>query len=243
MRKPKMILFDFGDTLLSAKYFDGIKGTQAVLDTCVKNPDSITAEHIQRLAEELNDDIGRYDPKTSHLCLFEIHNHQFTNYLYDYFKLERIVSPLQLETVFWDAASPVSLTDNITEFLDYLKEVNIRTGVISNISFSGHALASKINKFLPNNSFEFIIATSEYVFRKPHRRIFEIALKKAELLPHDVWYCGDNAICDVDGARNVGFTPIWYKGAFKDYNHIPQKECLTVYNWLELKTKIYNKIE
>ena len=31
MYKPKMILFDYGQTLISEAFFDGIKGTQAVL--------------------------------------------------------------------------------------------------------------------------------------------------------------------------------------------------------------------
>jgi len=57
-------------------------------------------------------------------------------------------------------------------------------------------LTNRINEFLPNNNFEFIIATSEYIFRKPHKRIYELALKKANLEAKDVWYCGDNAVCD-----------------------------------------------
>ena len=31
MKKPKMILFDYGQTLVNEQYFDGVKGTEAVL--------------------------------------------------------------------------------------------------------------------------------------------------------------------------------------------------------------------
>ncbi|MDD4474442.1 MAG: HAD family hydrolase [Eubacteriales bacterium] len=234
MRKPKMILFDYGQTLLDEEHFDGIKGTLAVLEKCVKNPNNITAEEIQSFANELNKDFGRYDPKNSHLCQFEIHNHSFQNYLYDYFKLERIVPPIVLETIFWNAASPAKPTINIIPFLDYLYSENIRTGVISNISFSGDALKNRINEFLPNNRFEFIIATSEYIFRKPQKRIFELALRKSNCYADEVWYCGDNAICDVDGAKSAGLTPVWYKGAHENYSNIPQKESIVIHDWLEL---------
>lgn len=234
MNKPKMILFDYGQTLSDEKNFDGVRGTKAVLNSCVENPENIRAEEIQAFADELNKDIGRFDSKTSHLCKLEIHNHQFQNYLYEYFNINPIVSKEQLEKVFWDAASPGTPTINILEFLKYLKNNNIRVGVISNISFSGEALSKRIKEFFPNNSFEFILATSEYIFRKPHKRIFELALRKANLRAEDVWYCGDNAVCDVDGAKSMGITPVWYKGALRKNNITPQTECITIEDWREL---------
>jgi len=234
MNKPKMILFDYGQTLVSQEQFDGIAGNKAVLEKCVINPNNISAEVIASLANEMNKEIGRYDPKTSHLCLTEVHNHSFQNYLYDYFGLTKTVSNLELETTFWDAASPGKPTIHIEEFLSYLKNKNIRSAVISNISFSGQALEKRISTLLPQNDFEFILATSEYVFRKPQKRIFELAARKAHLEPNEMWYCGDNGICDVDGAKAAGFFPVWYKGAYEGYNFTPRNECLIVSDWREL---------
>lgn len=78
------------------------------------------------------------------------------------------------------------------------------------------------------------MATSEYIFRKPHRRIFELALRKANLQPQEAWYCGDNAVCDVDGAKAVGMIPVWYKGAIRDTAFVPESDCITINNWIEL---------
>ena len=234
MNKPKMILFDFGQTLVSEQKFDGVAGTRAVLDKCVSNPSNISAEEIQALANEMNKDIGRYNPETSHLHLIEVHNHSFQNYLYDYFGLTKTVSHLELETTFWDAASPGKPTRHIGEFLLYLRDKHIRSAVVSNISFSGKALENRINSLLPQNDFEFVLATSEYVFRKPHKRIFELAARKADLEPHEIWYCGDNGICDVDGAKSAGLFPVWYKGAYEGRGFAPQNECLVVFDWREL---------
>lgn len=234
MRKPKMILFDYGQTLLNEYDFNGIKGTQAVLECCVSTPNHITAEEVQEFADKLNNDIGRYNPESQDLYCLEIHNHQFQKYLYESLGINTIVSPLKLETTFWNASTPGRFTENIVKLLDYLKDENIRTGVISNISFSGEALTNRINEFLPEHNFEFIIATSEYIFRKPHKRIYELALKKANLEAKDVWYCGDNAVCDIDGAKSAGMTPVWYKGAIGESTAIPKNECITINDWLDL---------
>ena len=37
MHKPKMILFDYGQTLIAEDSFDGVKGTEAVLKYATKN--------------------------------------------------------------------------------------------------------------------------------------------------------------------------------------------------------------
>jgi putative hydrolase of the HAD superfamily len=122
------------------------------------------------------------------------------------------------------------------DFLTFLKEQNIRTGVISNITYCGEVVEERINNLLPEHNFEFIIATSEYMFRKPNKRIFELALEKAGLQPEDVWYIGDNYLCDVVGARSAGIFPVWYIGATAD----PQGEddVLTISHWDELRKLI-----
>ncbi len=43
-----------------------------------------------------------------------------------------------------------------------------------------------------------------YMFRKPNRRIFDLALEKAGLNPEEVWYIGDDFECDVKGDLNAG---------------------------------------
>ena len=47
MKKPKMILFDYGQTLVNEQKFDGVKGTQAVLNYAIKNRYNKTAEEVQ----------------------------------------------------------------------------------------------------------------------------------------------------------------------------------------------------
>jgi len=44
MKTPKMILFDYGQTLIAEK-FDGLKGTEAVLRYATRNKYHLSPEH------------------------------------------------------------------------------------------------------------------------------------------------------------------------------------------------------
>lgn len=232
-----MILFDYGQTLIAEQKFDGIKGTEAVLQYAVKNKYHLSAEQIQARANEINREFGRFDPEKRHLFQIEIPNTMFTPYLYESQGIEIALSNSEIDTVFWNAAAPGAPTEGIQEFLEYLKQKGIRTGVISNISYAPSVVAERINRLLPENTFEFIITSSNFIFRKPHQRIFDLALEKADLKPEEVWYIGDQYECDIKGSLNAGLLPVWYIGAI-DLSYTEDKSILTVANWEELRLRM-----
>lgn len=236
MNIPKMILFDYGQTLIELDgTFRGVEGYKGLLKHAVKNPYQISAKELDRLAQDLNREIGRYQPGVQETNSIEVHSHLFHRYLFDYYGIEFDMTPAEVEKIYWDYAAKGKPTKNIELLLEYLENNQIRTGIVSNISFSGKALEDRIRSYFPEHKFEFILASSEYVFRKPHRRIFELALRKAGLSARDVWYCGDYAYFDVDGAARAGIYPVWYRGAVEPGNNKkPKAECLTINDWLEL---------
>ena len=234
MTKPKMILFDYGQTLVNEAKFDGVKGTEAVLQYATRNKYNRTAAEIQAVADEMNGELGRFDPARRHLLQVEIPNDMFCGYLYESQGVELSIRGAKRDKVFWDAASPGVPSEGVEDFLTFLKEQGIRTAVLSNITYCGEALENRLQEVLPNHQFEFILATSEYMYRKPHRRIFEFALQKAELTPEEVWYIGDNYECDVEGAKNAGLFPVWYLGATQKLQE-PKEGILTVKSWEEVK--------
>ncbi len=234
MKIPKMILFDYGQTLVAERRFDGVKGTAAVLRYAVRNKYGLSAEQVQAKADEINQELGRFDPEKRHLNQIEIPNTMFTPYLYESMGIEIALTNAELDTVFWDAAAPGAATEGIEDFLKFLKNNGIRTGVISNICYDPSAVAARINRLLPENAFEFILASSNYIFRKPHRRIFDLALEKAGLRPDEVWYIGDQYECDVNGALNAGLFPVWYIGAI-DLPYREDRNVLTVTDWEALR--------
>ena len=243
MKMPKMVLFDYGQTLIAEQKFDGVKGTEAVLQYATRNKYHLSAEQVQAKANEINQELGRFDPKKRHLFQIEIPNTMFTPYLYESQGIEISLSNAEIDTVFWNAAAPGTPTEGIKDFLDYLKNKGIRTGVISNISYNPSVVAERINRLLLDNTFEFIITSSNFLFRKPNKRIFDLALEKAQLRPDEVWYIGDQYECDVKGSLNAGMFPIWYIGALDlpytvEEVHSLDKNILTVTDWNELRQRM-----
>ena len=131
---------------------------------------------------------------------------------------------------------------NADKLLDYLNSKGIRTGVISNYCFSGNALKRLLDRLLSRNKFEFVLASSDYIFRKPHRIMFDIALQKSGLSADKVWYCGDHVVADVQGSKIVGMFPVLYEGitdgtnpsAHQNDNLKIDFEYLHITDWNEL---------
>jgi len=57
--------------------------------------------------------------------------------------------------------------------------------------------------------FDFILTSAACSYRKPHRRIFELALSNWYFLPSEAVMVGDNLDADVLGAQSVGLFAIW----------------------------------
>lgn len=234
---PQMILFDYGQTLVAEQTFHGVRGTEAVLRHAVKNKYNLTAEQVQAKADAINAELGRFGSKCGHSFPVEVPNTMFTPYLYESQGIEIALTNAEMDTVFWDAAAPGVPTDGIEEFLDFLKKRGIRTGVISNISYAPSVVAERIHRLLPENDFEFILTSSQYMFRKPDQRIYELALEKAELEAGDVWFAGDQYECDIRGAQAAGLFPVWYIGAV-DLPYREEEGVLTVTSWSALRGRM-----
>lgn len=63
MKIPKMILFDYGQTLVAVQKMDPIKGTEAVLRYATRNRYHLSAKQVQARANEINEELGRSDPE------------------------------------------------------------------------------------------------------------------------------------------------------------------------------------
>lgn len=238
MKKPQMILFDYGHTLLYEQEFSFLRGEQAVFEYITENPHNITPEQSNDFANKLFADFDR-----ARQLGFEIHEWQALRTQYERLGLKFSLPMAELETVMWDAVSVGERMPNVEYMLAYLKSQGIRTGVISNIGWSGLALERRINRLLPENEFEFIIASSEYAVRKPNPLLFEIALERAWLDASEVWYCGDNIKADVLGSHGVGIFPGLYAcdsveksvwTANQDANPKFDFEFLHIHDWSEM---------
>ena len=96
------------------------------------------------------------------------------------------------------------------EMLSELQNMGIKTGVISNLCWSGNALTNRLKANFPNHQFEFVITSNEYIFRKPEKLIFELAVRKSGLNRNEIWYCGNDIAADIYGAKEAGLFPVFY---------------------------------
>ncbi|MDR0917486.1 MAG: HAD family hydrolase [Oscillospiraceae bacterium] len=234
MKAPKMIIFDYGQTLCTESGHSMLAGYEAVMCHATENPQNLTAQQVCDFATELF-----FQTRTAQLSAYEFHQFHFQRLCNEYLQLEFDLTETEFETLLWDKAAPAAATPHIGELLQYLQNRGIRTAVISNLSFSGASLRARLNRLLPDNRFEFVIASSEYTIRKPHKLLFELALRKAHLDGADVWYCGDRVEADIEGAHSAGMYPVWYTGAGLDgfgsnrNDREPNCEHLHITDWTE----------
>lgn len=175
---------------------------------------------------------------------FEISEMQMMRAKYDLFGITFSIPPEQVENILWDHVSPGACMPGICDLLALLEKLGIRSGVISNLGWTGAALRRRIDRLLPGNRFEFVLASSEYALRKPHPAMFRIALGKAGLSPDEVWFCGDSVAADVLGAQGAGLFPVLYEGVADNGEQSPYLEKnrqitvdfphLHIHHWQEL---------
>ena len=168
MRKPDMIFFDYGHTLCYEPVQDYQAGWSAVMEHAVENPRGITAVELNDLC------MGTYRKLFSQMRPLELETDGFNldATIYDYLGLKFDVPLEELEYIRWCATEPIYPMEGIERFLSLCAGLGIRTAVISNISFSGNVLRRRIDEALPFHNFEFVVASSECVFRKPSEWIF-----------------------------------------------------------------------
>lgn len=234
MKKPKMIVFDYGHTLLWERDFDFKRGYRAIFEHVSANPNGVTSDEMQELAEGIFNDV-----QVCRTNGFEIHEFPLLRCASEALGVEFDIPIEDVENILWTNASNGDKMPHVDELLEYLKSEGIRTGVISNIGWSGGALKRRIERLLPEGEFEFIITSSEYAVRKPNPLIFKVALQKAGLKPDDVWFCGDNIKADVIGANGAGIFPIYYdcadeKDPLAKCSTIPDFDYLHIQDWREL---------
>ena len=89
-----------------------------------------------------------------------------------------------------------------------LEQSGYRLGIISNAG-DDQDVQQLARGFGIHSHFEFILTSAACSYRKPHPRIFELALANWYLLPTEAVMVGDNLTADIKGAQNAGMYGIW----------------------------------
>lgn len=232
--QPKMILFDYGHTLCYPGDTDYLRGEYAVFGHVVENPRHITPEQAYEHGMRLF-----ADAEPVRHAGYEVHEWPLLRLKYDSLGLRFDLTLPEIERILFETADPYLPMPGVEAMLADLRERGIRTGVISNLGWSGAALSARLERLLPEHRFEFVVASSDYALRKPNPLLFRAALAKAGLDASEAWYIGDNLSADVAGAQNAGLFPVLFRHdaisnpwAAKDT--APSADCPVLHGWAEL---------
>lgn len=235
IRRPRFVLFDYGETLAHEADYRAEAGFAAILPHARKNPRSADAGELLAAFRDCFHDLRR----RAHAAGAEIPNRQRWRWLFEMYDLEFDLPPDALEALYWDAAAPCTPTPGVEGLLERLRKNRIGSGVISNMGFSGDSLRARLLRLFPRHSFDFVLSSADYVLRKPDPHLFELALHKCGFPAREVWFLGDNPEADICGAANAGLTPVLYERDLGcAYRELPRPEslppCLRVRDWPEL---------
>ena len=102
------------------------------------------------------------------------------------------------------------LEDDALSTLEKLEADGYRMGLLSNAG-DDQDVQQLARRFGIARYFDFILTSAACSYRKPHRRIFELALSNWYFLPSEAVMVGDNLDADVRGAQSVGLFAIWLR--------------------------------
>ena len=132
----------------------------------------------------------------------------------------------------WELASntPKQLTlyEDVLPTFEKLRGLGIQLGTISNISTNLNQTLEKTNL---KSQIDYWLISSETGMTKPDPRIFELALQRANIKPHQAIHVGDQYLSDVMGAVRVGIRPV----LLDRYDLLPKpSECSKILSIKEL---------
>ncbi len=102
------------------------------------------------------------------------------------------------------------LEDDAIATLQKLEADGYKMGLLSNAG-DDKDVQQLVKNFGIAQYFDFILTSAACSYRKPHPRIFEIALSKWYFLSSEAVMIGDNLDADIRGAKNAGLSALWLK--------------------------------
>jgi putative hydrolase of the HAD superfamily len=112
------------------------------------------------------------------------------------------------------------LEEDTLPTLKKLEEDGYRLGLISNAG-DDQDVQQLVRRFDISHYFDFLVTSAGCSYRKPHPRIFELALSNWYFLPSEAVMVGDNLDADIRGAKSAGLYAVWLKRRAGEQNSDP----------------------
>lgn len=142
-----------------------------------------------------------------------------------------VEAPLQLAGEIFQAIRTIpyhlALYEDALPCINTLKSRGLVVGMISNIYSDLNRTCTRLGLA---DVLHFWVTSKEAASEKPHPAIFQLALAKAEVQPHEAIHVGDQYYSDVTGARGVGITPVLIDRTSLS----PEQDCTVISGLMEL---------
>ena len=110
--------------------------------------------------------------------------------------------------VYWDAVfAKMTVRPGAPEFMDELHAHGIRIAVVTNML--ADIQMEKLMRLGLSERIDYLVTSEEAGIDKPHRTIFDLAMRKCGVQPDEALMVGDNFTHDVCGAHGAGISGIW----------------------------------
>jgi len=210
--KIRAVLFDLGNTLMHSVDPDHWpqvleQGNQALVDYLCEGGldidcDTFAGDFNHRLHEYYDRRDIRMLETSTFLVLKELLEEKgFTNASDDLLRAA-------LDQHYAVTQQNWQLEDDTLACLETLKKDSIKLGIISNAG-DDRDVIQLVEKFNIFHYFEFVLTSAACGYRKPHKRIFELALENLNFLSEQVAMVGDKLDADIEGANQMGIYSIW----------------------------------
>ncbi len=206
----RAVIFDFGGTLMYGRN---------AWEPIIAEADEALTNHLNSRGTELNINtfpsefrkrLGEYFKQRENDLLESTYTSVLRELLIEkgYDDIPSGVMRDALDALFAVTQSNWALEDDAIPTLNKLEEMGYRLGIISNAG-DDRDVQQLARGFGIHSRFDFILTSAACSYRKPHPRIFELALANWYLLPSEAVMVGDNLTADIQGAQNAGMYGVW----------------------------------
>jgi len=200
----RAILFDRGETLVHFGETNYDAG-QKVLLSSVRPINALDRAAFDRFEDEFFEKIDLY----RHQANLECNLLHYYELLSRYFGVQFDKSHEELCRQYHLAAENLSVLPGAQKVLAALKNAGFLLGLVTNTSLPHSAIKAEFDRLALYDYFDTVVCSSEIVFRKPDRAMFDVALRSLNVAPADAMFVGDDYRADVVGAKNVGLKTVW----------------------------------
>lgn len=125
-----------------------------------------------------------------------------------------------LNVFFQDFVNSLELRSHAKKLLEIASE-NCKVGLVSNFTYAP-AIHSSLRKLKISQFFNTVVISHDVGWRKPHKMIFEQALKALQVKAEEAVYVGDSPTEDIKGAKAVGLKTVFVPSQFYSLAELQQ---------------------